>query len=111
MIKLRKVRPKKRRLTEKKKKEIRRVEKIIKWISGKDLCAFQKRALEAEEKAISALKYFQSKRTIFKEKGAIKRIKQSSHYDADDQNGIDVKIEFENKEVLFLQIKNHWSND
>ena len=102
-----KKRPKKRKLTKKKRMEIKELQEKIDWMQGNAPTPSYQRALEAEKKVSAALEYFKRKKIKFDGK-TIKNIVEFPHWSSEDRSGIDKKIEFQNGEIK-IQVKNHWT--
>ena len=102
-----KKRPKKRKLTKKKRMEIKELQEKIDWMQGNAPTPSYQRALEAEKKVSVALEYFKRKKIKFDGK-TIKNIVEFPHWSSEDRSGIDKKIEFQNGEIK-IQVKNHWT--
>ena len=78
------------------------------WILRVPTSFAESKGLIAEEKALRALEYFQRKKEEFYPKGVITKITPTIHYSEEDRKSIDLKVEFQNGELLG-EVKNRWN--
>jgi len=80
------------------------------WILGIPSSAEHARGLQAEEKALDALRYHEKKKTRFPGGRIIIEVNPTMHLSLDDQRGIDINVRFrveaEGYENLPIQVQN-----
>lgn len=79
------------------------------WILRAPLSFHEEKGLISEEKARRAFEYFQRKKTKFHRVGVITKVTPTEHYSQEDKEDIDIKVEFQNGEILFVEVKNRWN--
>lgn len=86
-------------------KKIESIERT-KWILNIPFSPQDWRGLEAEKNVIGILERFKRKKIEFPGGRVIEEVISTLHYSPDDSKGIDIKVKFQDSEVLYIQVQN-----
>ena len=77
------------------------------WILNVPTSLGELKGLIAEEKSLRGLEGLQRRKVEFCQVGAIMKVTPTEHLSQEDQEGIDIKVEFQNGKIVFADVKGH----